>query len=220
VSIVLLKEAHLASGASEAKRPWFEPACAILMAIAAVATAWCSYQSSAWSGESSDLAAQAAKLQRQTNAQHLEARQIEAMQWRLFTEAIDAKMSGNEKLARFYTERFADELKPAYEKWIALRPFDALSAPPHPFVPALYTPRFEQEIRDGHARGAHAEKQSSVAGHVSSSYLSNTVTLATVLLFAATAEKFDQRRVRWGSLTFAITVFLYSAIRTAMLPIA
>lgn len=207
------------SSAPEPKRPWFEPACAVLMALAAVATAWCSYQSSAWSGESSDLAGQAAKLQRLTNAQHLESRQIEAMQMRLFTEAIDAQMSGNEKLARFYTDRFADELKPAYEKWIALKPFENTAAPASPFVRALYSPRFEQEVGDGHAQAERAETQSSIAGHVASSYLSNTVSLATVLLFAATAEKFDQRRVRWASLGFAVAVFLFSAIRTAMLPV-
>jgi hypothetical protein len=205
---------------SEPKRPWFEPACAILMAVASVATAWCSYQSSNWSGASSDLASQAAETHRQINVQHLEARQIEAMQMREFMEAIDAQMQGDEKRAKFYIDRFADELKPAYAKWVELKPFENSSAPPNPFVPTLYTPRFEQEIRDGRAQATRDERQSNVAGHMASSYLGNTVSLATVLLFAATAEKFDQRRVRWGALAFAIALFLYSAVRTAMLPVA
>jgi hypothetical protein len=206
------------SSGPEPKKRWFEPACAILMAVASVATAWCSYQSSNWSGESNDLGAEAAKLQRQTNAQHLESRQIEAMQTRLFMEAIDAQMAGNEKLARFYSDRFADELKPAYEKWIALKPFESLAAPPTPFVPALYTPRFDDAIRVGHTEATRAEVQSKFAGHMASSYLSNTVSLATVLLFAATAEKFHQRRVRWGSLGFAVALFLFAAVRMLMLP--
>jgi hypothetical protein len=201
------------------KKPWFEPACAVLMAISSVATAWCSYQSSAWSGQSSDLAARAAKLQRHSNAQHLEALQIEAIQMREFMEAIDAQMQGNEKLARFYTDRFADELKPAYAQWIALHPFENPAAPPHPFVASFYTPRFEEEIRRDQAEGERAEQAAGSAGKVASSYLSNTVSLATVLLFAATAEKFEQRRVRWGALGFAVAVFFYSAIRTATLPI-
>lgn len=207
------------ANAQEPKKPWFEPACAILMAVASVATAWCSYQSSSWSGESSDLASQAAKLHRQTNAQHLESRQIEAMQMRLFMEAIDAQMEGNEKLAQFYTDRFADELKPAYEKWITLNPLDNPAAPPTPFASTLYTPRFDEEVRDGHAKAGTAEERSKFAGHLASSYLGNTVSLATVLLFAATAEKFDQRRVRWGALAFAVLLFLYSAVRTALLPV-
>jgi hypothetical protein len=204
----------------EPRRPWFEPACAILMAVASVATAWCSYQSSCWSGESSDLALQAAKMHRQTNSQHLEARQIEAIQTRMFTEAIDAQMSGNDKLTRFYVDRFREELKPAYDKWIALRPFEDPTAPPSPFVPELYMPRFEKEVQEGRAEAARDEEQSRTASHVASSYLGNTVSLATVLLFAATAEKFEQRRVRWGALGFAVALFFYSAVRSLLLPIA
>lgn len=207
------------SSTSEPKKPWFEPACAILMAGASVATAWCSYQSSCWSDRSTSLDAQAAKLQRQATAQHLEARQIEAIQMRLVMEVIDARMEGNEKLASFYADRFRDELKPAYLQWIALKPFDDPTAPPHPFVPGLYKPRFDEEVRECLAAAGKAEKESSSAGHYASSYLSNTVSLATVLLFAATAEKFEQRRVRWGSLIFAVSLFLIAVIRMAILPV-
>jgi hypothetical protein len=144
---------------------------------------------------------------------------VEAMQMRLFMEAIDAQMEGNEKLARFYTDRFADELKPAYEKWIALNPLESPGAPPTPFAPSIYAPRFEREVEEGRAEAARAEGESKGAGRIASSYLNNTVSLATVLLFAATAEKFEQRRVRRWSLTFAVALFCYSAVRTLMLPI-
>src|SRR5687767_11184402 len=196
----------------EEAKPWFEPTCAILMAVASVATAWCSYQSSNWSGESGDLASQAAKLHRQTNVMHLESRQIEAIQTRYFMEAVDARMDGNEKLARFYESRFSEELKPAYEKWLALNPLENPSAAATPFVRPLYHPRFEQEIHAGHEKSSRTEVESRAAGHVASKYLNNTVSLATVVLFAATAEKFDQRRVRRGSLAFAGALFLYSAV--------
>ena len=215
----MILPAHEVVSAPPPKWPWFEPSCAILMAVASVATAWCSYESSCWSGESGSLEAHSDKLQRHATAQHLESRQIEEMQLRLFTEVIDARMGGNEKLARFYADRFGEEFKPAYEKWIALNPFDDAKAPPHPFVRSLYTPRFEEEIRDAHAEAAKAEAASNVAGHVASSYLANTVSLATVILFAATAEKFAQPRVRGASLAFAIALFLFAAVRTALLPI-
>ncbi|MES2476964.1 MAG: hypothetical protein V4640_14365 [Verrucomicrobiota bacterium] len=198
---------------------WFEPTCAILMALAAVATAWCSYQSSSWSSESSDLASESAKLHRESNMIHLDSRQIEAMQTRLFMEAIDAQMDGNDKLAKFYTARFADELQPAYAKWLELDLFNNLDAPPTPFSPVIYTPRFDQEIHDSRAQATRAEQRSKITGHTASSYLGNTVSLATVLLFAAMAEKFDQRRVRHGSLAFAVALFLYSSVRAAMLPV-
>lgn len=135
-------------------------------------------------------------------------------------EVVDATLAGNEKVARFYTDRFGGELKPAYEKWIALKPFENSDAPPHPFVPSLYTPAHQQEIRDAMAGAAQAEAQSNTTGHTAGTYLSNTVILATVLFFAGTVGKFTQRHVRWSSLTFAIVLFSYALVRMLMLPVA
>jgi hypothetical protein len=190
------------------------------MAVASLSTAWCSYQSSRWSGQSSDLDTHGDKLERQAAALHLEGRLIEGVEFRAVMEVIDAQLAGNTKVAQFYTDRFRGNLKPAYEKWIALKPFDDPTAPPHPFVPSLYTPPFEREIQDMKAEAERVEAQGNVAGHFASSYLSNTVLLASVLFFAGTAGKFDQRHVRQFSLFFAIALFLYAAVRMLMLPVA
>jgi hypothetical protein len=203
----------------EPKKPWFDPACAILMGVASLATAWCSYQNSRWSGLSSDLGTHADKLERQAAAQHLEAGQVQDEQMQLWMEAMDAKIDRDENLARFYTDRFTDELKPAYDKWIALKPLENSAAPPHPFVDGLYTPRFEKEIREERAEAARSEAESNSAAHYSSGYLSNTVILAMVVFFAGTAGKFDQRRVRWGSLAFALVLFGFVVVRLFMHPV-
>lgn len=202
------------------KRRWFEPVTALLMAVSSLSTAWCSYQSSRWNGQSSGFATHADKLERHATEMHLEAVEIEAAQTRLVMEVVDAHIKGDEKLERFYTDRFRAELKPAYEKWMALKPFDNLAAPPHPFVPGLYTPRFDQEIRDAQAQAASAEAESKAASNSASTYLSNTVALATVLFFAGTAGKFDQRRVRSASLYFASAMLFYAAARMFTLPVA
>ncbi len=205
---------------ADPNRPWFEPVTVILMAVASLSTAWCSYQSSLWSGESSGLATLADKLERQADARHLESRQLESMHSRMWMEAMDAQIDGDEKLARFYTARFTDELKPAWEKWIALKPLENPAAPPHPFVPEFYTLPFTAEIAAANAEAAREEARSNTAGHTAGSYLSITVILATVLFFTGTAGRFDRRHVRWFSLAFAGTLFIYAAVRMIMLPVA
>jgi hypothetical protein len=204
----------------DAKRIWFEPVTAILMAVASLSTAWCSYQSSRWSGESAAHETRADFLGRQAAEQHLEAQQIHVIHMATWMEAMDAQIDGDEKLTKFYTDRFGEELKPAYDKWIALKPFENPAAPPHPFVPELYSFRFTQEIRDAKSEAATAEKQSNIAGHYADAYLSNTVILATVLFFAGTMEKFNQRHVRWASLAFAVALFAFATVRMILLPVA
>jgi hypothetical protein len=205
---------------SETIRAWFEPVAVVIMALASLSSAWCTYQSSRWSGVGNARDAQADKLSREAFGMHLEAQQVESMQVRLAMAAVNAHMQADEKVEHFYTARFAGELKPAWDKWIALKPFDNPQAPPHPFVPALYTPRFEQEIRDARKEAAIENEQSTTAGHHAGSYLRNTVVLATVLFFAGTAGKFEQLRVRRSSLAFAIALFLYVAVQVLMLPVA
>lgn len=203
----------------DAKRRWFEPVTAILMAVASLSTAWCSYQSSRWSGESGAHETHADNLGRQAAEQHLEARQIHTIHMATWMEAMDARLDGDEKLAKFYTDRFGEELKPAYDQWVALKPFENPDAPPHPFVPELYSFRFTREIRDAKSKAAQSEKESNIADQYANTYLSNTVILATVLFFAGTMEKFNQRHVRWSSLAFAVTLFAFAVVRMIMLPV-
>jgi hypothetical protein len=204
----------------DAKRAWFEPVTAILMAVASLSTAWCSYQSSRWSGQSSSFEIAADKAEKEAAELHLAGQQIESVQLSAVMEVIDAKLSGDEKRASFYSDRFSSELKPAYEKWIALDPFGNPQAPPHPFVPSLYTPRFHEKVNQLRAEAAQSEAQSNTTGHTAGTYLTNTVILATVLFFAGTVGKFSQRHVRWSSLTFAIVLFAYVVVRMLMLPVA
>lgn len=214
-----MTEIHGSHPQDQSKKIWFEPVTAILMGVASLSTAWCSFQNSRWGGLSSDLGASADKTQREAIALHLDANQIQAVHVEAFTECINAQLDGNEKKARFYSDRFGGELKPAYEKWIAMKPFENPAAPPSPFVPALYTPRFEDQIRDSHAKAAKDASQSSEAGKHAANYLGNTVIFASVLFFAGMADKFDQRRVRRSALAFAIALFAYAAVRMLLLPV-
>jgi len=204
----------------DAKSPWFDAACAILMAVATLSTAWCSYENSRWSGQTATLQAQAETLEREAMEMILESRQFEMAHLHLATKAADAVVEGNEKLARFYTERFTGELKPAWEKWVALKPFENPTAPPHPFVAGFYKPRFADEIREKQATSLKVSTQAKTTGRYSSGYLSNTVILAMVLFFAGTAGKFDHRRVRQPSLGFAVALFIFAAVRVILLPVA
>ena len=200
------------------KAPWFDAVCAILMAVTTLSTAWCSYQSSQWSGRTSDLEASEDASERLAMELTLEQQQLQVAHLQLVIQA-DATLSGNEKLASFYGDRFNGELKVAWDKWIALDPFHNASAPAHPFLPGFYTPRYAQDIRDAKASAATASGQAKITAGNAGSYLSNTVLLAAVLFFAGTAGKFDHRNVRQPSIFFAIALFLCAAVRMAMLPV-
>jgi hypothetical protein len=85
-------------------------------------------------------------------------------------------------------------------------------------VPNLYEVRGTREAAEANGKAASSLQASRNAGNVSGQYLANTVLFATVLFFASASGKFEQRRVRVVAFAFAVAVFLFAVVQTAMLP--
>jgi hypothetical protein len=204
---------------SKGERRWLEPASAIVMALATLSTAWCSYQSSKWNGQSSDFATSAARSEQKAALLNLNNHQIVAIQVQLFTNFINARVAGNDKLAQFYSDRFPPELRAAYDHWMEQKPFENSKADLSPFVSSLYRPRFAEEARQVSAAAANEGAEAKRTGNFGAGYLSNTVLFAMVLFFAGTSARFAQQHVRLASFFFAVAVFVFAASRMLMLPI-
>ena len=200
------------------KKKWVEPVAALLMALATLSTAWCSYESAAWTRKSNGLMNEFNRLERRAGVVSLQGMQQATIHTAMFMEVLAAKQAGNEQLANFYVERFPPDLRKAYDAWLAQKPFENPSADPHPFVPRLYETQGTREAADASAKAAASQREAGSAGSISGQYLANTVLFATVLFFANASAKFEQRRVRIVAFAFATAVFLFAIVRTATLP--
>jgi hypothetical protein len=202
----------------EEKKKWVEPVAALLMALATLSTAWCSFESAAWTRKSNRLMNEFNALERKAGLLTMQGTQQATIHATMFMQLLAAEQAGNEKLVNFYVERFPPDVRKAYDAWLAQKPFENPNADPHPFVPKLYEPRGTREAADATAKAAINQQQAGTAGSISGQYLANTVLFATVLFFASASGKFEQRRVRVVTFTFAVAVFAFAVVRTAMLP--
>jgi hypothetical protein len=201
------------------KKKWVEPVAALLMALATLSTAWCSFESAAWTRRSNRLMNEFNALERRASVFTLQGMQQATIHTSMFMQALAAYQTGNDKLVSFYVERFPPELRKAYDAWLTQKPFENPNADPHPFVPKLYETPGTREAADANAKAANSLEEARKAGTVSGQYLANTVLFATVLFFASASGKFEQRRVRVVAFGFAVAVFLFAVVRTVMLPI-
>ncbi|PYV94891.1 MAG: hypothetical protein DMG89_23810 [Acidobacteria bacterium] len=201
------------------KKKWVEPVTALLMALATLSTAWCSYQSAAWTRQSNRLMNEFNALERKAGLLSVQGVQQATIHAAMFMQLLAAQQAGNEKLANFYVERFPPDARKAYDTWLAQKPFENPNADPHPFVPRLYEVRGTREAAEASANAANSLQEARRAGNVSGQYLANTVLFAAVLFFASASGKFEQRRVRVVAFAFAVAVFAFAVIRTVMLPI-
>ena len=206
--------------AQSPSKKWIEPVVAVLMALTTICTAWCSYESAAWTRRSNGLMNESNALERRAALLDVQGSQALIIHASMFMQLLAAQHAGDEKLASFYAERFPPDVKKAYDAWLAQKPFENRAADAHPFVPNLYKVRGATEAAAARADSVRRVTEAREAGNRSGQYLANTVLFATVLFFAGTAGKFEQPRVRLFAATFGVALFVFAVIRTLLMPAA
>lgn len=201
-------------------RKWIEPVVAMLMALTTICTAWCSYESAAWTRRSNRLMNEFNALERQAALLEVQGSQALVIHSSMFMQMLAAQHAGQQQLAGYYVGRFAPDAKKAYEAWLAQKPFENPNAAPHPFVSELYQMRGAAEAATLREQGGRRVAEARLAGNTSGQYLANTVLFATVLFFSGTAGKFEQPRVRLLSAGFGVAVFIFAVVRTFILQVA
>jgi hypothetical protein len=204
--------------ANSPPKKWIEPVVAVLMALTTLCTAWCSYESAAWTRRSNALMNESNALERRAALLDVQGSQALIIHASMFMQLLAAQHAGNQQLASFYAERFPPDVKKAYEAWLAEKPFENRAADAHPFVPNLYQARGAAEATAVRADSVRRVTEAREAGNRSGQYLANTVLFATVLFFAGTAGKFEQLRVRLFAATFGVAVFVFAVIRMLLMP--
>ena len=192
----------------------------VLLALAAVVTAWCSYQATRWNGEQARSAASASATRFQAvRASDLANAQTE-VDVATFTQWVDAYAQGETELADFYRARFRPEFAPAVEAWIATRPLVNEDAPLTPFR----MPEYQLAARD---EAAQLDKDAEVlAADVrqdiqrASNYVLGVVLCAVALFFAGISTKLTAPALRLTTLLVGCTVFLGAAIWVSTFPVS
>jgi hypothetical protein len=203
----------------KARHPAFEAVALVLLSLATVGTAWCSYQAAVWSGVSQRTMNMSAAASRRSVTGQLQSYQLASLDVMLFSEYVNARASSNAALADFYATRFRAEAKVSFEKWIAMHPFTNSNAPPHPFVTNLYQPKLLLQSRDDEIQSVRLWEKAGEAGRNSRNYVLITVSLAAALFFAGTASKFQTGWIHQAVLILGLCAFIFAAIRLLNLPV-
>ncbi len=197
-----------------------EIAATVLLALAAVGTAWSSYQASRWNGEQAKAfsRANAARIE-STRASGLADAQTQ-IDVATFTQWVNAYALERRELADFYFRRFREEFRPAVNAWIATRPLRNADAPLTPFAMSQYrlAARAEAERLETEAEALAAGARTNVQR--ATNYVLGVVLFAVALFFAGMSTKLRARRLQIVLLTLGATVFLGTVVWLATLPLS
>jgi hypothetical protein len=191
-----------------------------LLAFAAVATAWSSYQATRWNGEQ-------AKAASRTNAIRIDAARAQGLSQtqsqidvETFTQWVDAFARGETELADFYFKRFRAEFKPAVDAWIATTPRKNPDAPLTPFAMPEYklAAAEEAERLDAEAEVSAAQVRANIQR--ASNYVLGVVLFAVSLFFAGMSTKLTDPTLRKITVGLGCVVFLGTVAWLATFPIS
>jgi hypothetical protein len=209
---------NVTSDSSRAAR--LEVVATVLLALAAVATAWSGYQASRWNGE-------AAKASGHTNKVRIEAARAQGLaeaqkgaDLATFTQWVDAHLLNRLEVEKFYFKRFRKEFKPAVVAWIATRPLKNPNAPPSPFAMTQYRLAAESDAKrlDAEADVSSATKDRDIQR--ATDYVLGVVLFSVSLFFAGMSMKLPVRGLRIVLLAFGIAIFVGAAAWIATSPIS
>jgi hypothetical protein len=191
----------------------------VLLAVAAVATAWSSYQATRWNGEQVKAASRA-------NASRTEAAraaQLASSQTQIdvatFIQWVDATAHDDQALEQYYERRFRPEFRPAFDAWLATNPLTNPDAPQTPFA----MPEYQLAAS---ADAQRLDAQTDVLAAVvprnvqrASNYVLGVVLFAVALFFAGMSGKVRGRGARSILLVVGCVVFLTAVAWIASLPV-
>ncbi len=195
-------------------------AATLLLALAAIATAWSTYQSSVWRGNQAKAsgASIAARVE-STREADVANRQAE-IDVALFIQWVDAFAREDDELASFYRTRFRDEFVPAFEAWVATKPRQNPEAPRSPFAMPEYRLAASEEAAELEAQAAAKSLEVQRDIERADRYMLAVVLFAISLFFAALSTKLKSRDMRLTLLGLGWVLFLGTAIWLATQPVS
>jgi hypothetical protein len=193
---------------------------ALLLALAAISTAWATYQSSVWRGKQAKAqSASIATRVESTREASVANRQVQ-VDVALFIQWVNAFARGEDELTTFYRNRFRDEFVPAFEAWVATRPRENPKAPRSPFELPEYRLAANEEAEALEQQAADFGLVVAQDVERADSYMLAVVLFAIALFFAALSTRLTSRDLQLALVAMGYVVFLGTAIWLATQPVS
>jgi ferric-dicitrate binding protein FerR (iron transport regulator) len=214
----------------------FELLEAILLAVAAILTAWSAFQATKWGGVQADSYSRAGAARTESVRGSTRAGQLSAVDVDTFTSWL-AALGADERAgvesglvedgytpqpgteSAFLYERFRPEFRTAFDAWLATSPRTNPSAPPTPFAMPEYR---VDEAEQAAALEQQAEEFSAVARQANQrgdNYVLMTIMFALVLVLVGIGTKMDTVKARTFLFALATVALLAAAVVVFTFPV-
>jgi hypothetical protein len=207
----------------------------VIMALAAVGTAWAGFQSTKWGGVQANSYAASGAARTMANRLTVEATQLRTIDVISFTSWLNAlnqeiiagttpRPAGRyvpnpQAISGFLFQRFRPEFKPAMQAWLATNPVTNPAAPPTPFAMPQYVLAADAMADRESARADQLAATARAANQRGDNYVLTAVIFALVLFFSGVASRARRGAPQNLLLGLAAVTLVSAVIALALMPI-
>lgn len=196
---------------------------AIILAVAAVATTWASFQASQWSNAQSDAQSASAIQRSDANRAASEATSqsvVDSQMWIAWVEAVAASQKDR---AGFLRDRFSPALDKVQKEWLGTVPVDGDGNPARvPDGTPLNLPGYvvpaQLQADELSLKAEESLADADEASNTSTRYVMLAVLFALVLFFASVATKFTSPKVQVALILTGLVLLFTTTVRMFLLP--
>ena len=183
----------------------------MLLSVASVAVAWCSYQSSLWNGQQVFRLAESNLYYRRSQAELTKVSQQQIVDAAITINFMEAVVEKRRLRINYYHDRKdQSQLLTILNSWLTMNPLQNDKAPVTPLQMEEYQHLIKSSLAPSDSANITAErlwKESEYDNGVSDKYILCTVIFSIVMFLAAMATKLSNTRLAFGFMAFACTIF-------------
>jgi len=196
----------------------------IILGIATLAVAWCSYQNTLWSGNQTFRLAESNKYSRLAQQTLIRSGQTEAMEETLIIEFVAAAFDRNQRKTDYILKGIRPELSIILSNWLGSHPFENNAAPRHPMVMPEYKALRGKRIEESEkltAKANEAFDEAQKANTNADRYSLLSVMFSMVMFLGAITTKLVRIQLQFTlTLISAIICIAMLALTLFYMPVA
>jgi hypothetical protein len=196
---------------------------AIILAIAAVATTWASFQASQWANAQSDAQSASAIQRSDANRAASEAASQSVVDSQMWISWVEATAAQQKLRAGFLRDRFSPALDRAQKEWLGTVPVDGDGNPARvpdgtPLNLASYVVPAQVQADEFSKKAEASLADADLASNTATRHVMLAVLFALVLFFASVATKFTSPKIQVVLILTSLLLLVTTSIRMLILP--
>ena len=197
---------------------WLDFVLVLILALTALGSTWCAYQSQLWNGLQLVRLADADLATQHANELTLAGQLRRSLHGTILLHYVEAIHRGDARMADLIHQRMESPLREAIDAWRALDPLNNPSAPQVANMPQYVLPEL-QEAKQHQYEALESRASAQQAGQNGDTYVLLTLMFASVLVFGGITGTFPSRRLRLGLAGIACVLFAITVFRLAWMPV-